>query len=109
VQILKIRSFADDETDTTPSPQDSVQLDLKSAIKNQYYSYLNEKSSSAEIWQKFPLLKDAFIFFNTPLTSSAPVERLFSFAGIIKSPRRQSLADFSFEKLVLMKANDSYI
>lgn len=30
---------------------------------------------------KFPLIREIFIKFNTPITSSGPVERLFSYAG----------------------------
>lgn len=42
------------------------------------------------------------------LPSSAPVQRLFSFASCINSPRRNALSDELFEKLVLMKANCQY-
>lgn len=82
---------------------------FKSLISNELHAYLNDPIVGADIWTKYGALKEASIVFNTPLTSSAPVERLFSFAGIINSPRRNSLADFSFEKLVLMKANVNYL
>lgn len=81
---------------------------------------------------QFPLIKEIFIKFNTPLTSSAPVERLFSFAGktfdieylwviilyeisinnyfifigMILRPQRQKLADELFEQLLILNAND---
>ena len=42
---------------------------------------------------------------NTPLPSSAAVERLFSFAGMINAPKRSMLSEENFGQLVLMKAN----
>jgi len=53
----------------------------------------------------YPYIKEIFKKFNTSLTSSAPVERLFSFATLVNSPRRHGLSDKLFEKLVLLKAN----
>lgn len=46
-----------------------------------------------------------FIKFNTPLPSSAPVERLFSFATMTNKPNAHKLADELFEKRVVLKAN----
>lgn len=74
-------------------------------ISNMMHQYLNDDDKTSNIWSKYPTLKEIALFCNTPLTSSGPVERLFSFAGIINSPRRGRLTDFSFEKLVLLKAN----
>ena len=46
--------------------------------------------------------------YNTPLPTSAPVERHFSYGGIILSPKRRRLTDERFEMLALLKANDYY-
>lgn len=51
----------------------------------------------------YPRVKKAFIKFNTSLCSSAPVERLFSFAGFLHSPTRGLLSDKMFETLVFLK------
>ena len=50
-------------------------------------------------------VKQVFIRYNTPIPSSAPVERLFSVAGLIRTAKRNRLSDHMFETLVLLKAN----
>ena len=46
-----------------------------------------------------------FIKYNTPLPSSAVVERLFSVAGDIMRLKRASLSASNFEMLVFLKVN----
>ncbi|XP_063742614.1 uncharacterized protein LOC134866395 [Eleginops maclovinus] len=53
----------------------------------------------------YPLMKQLFVRFNTTLPSSAPVERLFSFAGLVNRPHRRSLTPDMLEKLVVLKNN----
>ena len=55
---------------------------------------------------KYELIKNVFLRYNSAIPSSAPVERLFSVAGLIETPRRNRLSDLNFEKLLLMKLND---
>lgn len=79
-----------------------------SSLKCELQLYLHDKDSSLTCLKKYPTILQAFLRSNTPLTSSGPVERLFSFAGIILTPRRQCLTDDNFEKMVLFKANNKF-
>ncbi|KAL7726453.1 hypothetical protein ACLKA6_004593 [Drosophila palustris] len=74
-------------------------------VRVEFARYLNAVDASIESLNRYPTIKSAFFRYNTPLPSSAPVERLFSYAGLINGPKRQSLSDSHFEQLVLLKAN----
>ena len=52
---------------------------------------------------RYPQVKKLFVQHNAVLPSSAPVERLFSFAGMIARPHRRSLSDKTFEESLLLK------
>ncbi|KAG0728381.1 hypothetical protein GWK47_032608 [Chionoecetes opilio] len=48
---------------------------------------------------------DLFIRYNTPVPSSAAVERPFSMGSDVMRPKRSSLTAKNFEKLVFLKGN----
>ncbi|KAG0725717.1 hypothetical protein GWK47_004578 [Chionoecetes opilio] len=47
---------------------------------------------------------DLFIRYNTPMPSSAAVDRLFSMGSDVMRPKRSSLTAKNFEKLVFLKS-----
>jgi len=57
---------------------------------------------------KYPLVKQASIKYNTPMPSSAEAERLFSYASLLNVPKRGNLNDDHFEQLLLLKANNFF-
>lgn len=63
----------------------------------------HEETDLTEIQNGFPHIRALFLKYNTIISSSAPVERLFSFAKMILRPQRQNLKDDRFEKLLLLK------
>ncbi|CAI6367816.1 unnamed protein product [Macrosiphum euphorbiae] len=70
--------------------------------------FFNNKNKALTCLDSYPTIKKLFIRYNTSLPSSAPVERLFSFAGFIHAPNRSNLSNTNFEKLVFLKGNDIY-
>ena len=52
--------------------------------------YLDDKDLQIQNITKYKYTKQLFLKYNTPISSSAPLERLFNFAGLILRPRRSS-------------------
>ena len=50
-----------------------------------------------------------FIKYNTPLPSSAAVERLFSLGSVILTAKRASLTSENFQRLVFLKGNLEFL
>jgi len=74
-------------------------------VKQECLEYLKDSSREISVLQKYPSVKKVFIKYNTPLPSSGPVERLFSYSNMILNAKRQSLSDSNFENLLLLKVN----
>ena len=90
--------------------EDVVQGTLESSNKDSMLSWKPDKNQTSLSWSHFPTVHreawiDLFIRYNTPLPSSAAVERMFSTGGDILRAKRSSLAGYRFEHLVFLKGN----
>lgn len=56
----------------------------------------------------YPKIKNLFIKHNTPLPSSASVERMFSVGGLVLTPHRGHLNDDTMEQHILLKINKEF-
>lgn len=104
-------SFFEFESETPENERSSTSetKDLKEKITRRVQlhllQYLEDKRTTLPMLNDYPEIKTLFLRYNTIIPSSAPVERLFSFEGMINSPKRQQLSDELFQILVLLKAN----
>ena len=80
-----------------------------SQIQIQCALYSEEATTDLIISHKYPVAREVFVKFNSPIPSSAPVERLFSFGGWIHTEKRNRSRDSTFETLLLLKADASFM
>jgi len=104
--VIDTSAEADEDDFFVFSSQEQTKADSKANLE--VIQFFNDKNKSLSILNNYVTIKKLFVKFNTNLCSSAPVERLFSFAGFIHCPTRRNLSDHNFEKLVFLKGNKSY-
>jgi len=81
---------------------------VDSGCKVKALQFLNDPSHELEQLRKYSVVAVVFVKYNISVPSSAPVERLFSQAGLILTPRRNKLSDESFKTLLLLKKNKKF-
>ncbi|KAG7153720.1 hypothetical protein Hamer_G009389 [Homarus americanus] len=71
--------------------------------------FLGEKPSKKKTFDKdtFPnkAMRELFIKYNTPIPSSATVERMFFMGKDVLRPKRSRMSDKHFEMLVILRGN----
>lgn len=89
-------------------PSQRIQYNNENAIRIEVMSFLSscatDDDSDLKQLDSFPHIRRLFIKYNTILASSAPVERLFSYAAMILRPQRRSLLPLMFEKLMVLRS-----
>ncbi|XP_060872601.1 uncharacterized protein LOC132946572 [Metopolophium dirhodum] len=93
-----------------PPAQDSDSAEIDTSVSNtagvEALTYLNSKKKELMSLNDVPIVKQVFLKYNTTLPSSAPVERLFSKAIQVLTPRRNRLSDDVFEMLLCCKSTE---
>uniref|UniRef100_A0A8C7XJ65 BED-type domain-containing protein n=1 Tax=Oryzias sinensis TaxID=183150 RepID=A0A8C7XJ65_9TELE len=76
-------------------------------VMEEVRKYVEGTGKSLECLQDFPRVKQLFLKYNTPLPSTAPVQRLFSQKGNLVTSQRNFLTDDYFERIQLLRYNSS--
>jgi len=90
------------------SPATPVAESSFSKVELECFQYFNDCSNKLSSLSQFPIVEKMFRYYNTPLPSSAPVERVFSYGKLIMTPKRSRLTDDNFQKFLLLKCFDVF-
>ncbi|XP_029348038.1 uncharacterized protein LOC115034755 [Acyrthosiphon pisum] len=79
------------------------------SVENELNEFFKKgPTKKLNVLNSMPTLKKVFIQYNTPLPSSAAVERVFSVGGAVLSKKRGKMNDDNFEKTMILKSNKDF-
>lgn len=70
--------------------------------------YLNDDRKNLDMLNQYPTIKRIFFQYNTTLSSSTPIERVFSQCKLIFRPQRNRLSAANFERAIFLKINSKH-
>lgn len=79
------------------------------AVENELQEFLKKSpTKKLNVLNSILSMKKVIIQYNTPLSSSNPVERIFSVGGSVLFKKRGKMSDKNFEKTMLLKSNKNF-
>lgn len=78
---------------------------MDNLIETEVVQYLNDDRVDVKILNDYRFVRKVYYKFNTSLSSSAAVERVFSQSAMIFTPRRNRISNDNFEKTLFLKLN----
>lgn len=78
---------------------------FENTIESEISRYLVDPRTHYSMLNDFPHVREMFFKYNTTLSSSAPIERVFSQSKLILTPQRNRISNDRFEKTLLLKHN----
>lgn len=101
-------NMSDDANNFFNWSENKSKVDL--SLEQEITRYLSKSpTKNLNILNEMPTVKKVFLKFNTPLPSSAAVERIFSIGGAVLSKKRGRMNDKNFENVLMLKCNKSLI
>lgn len=88
-----------------PSCQNARRNSIDNQIEVEVAQYFSDPRKEINILNEYRFIRAAFYRYNTTLSSSAPVERVFSQSLMIFTPRRNRISAKSFENALILKHN----
>lgn len=103
--ITNVDNFFVSFTHRNISRRNSIETDAESEINR----YLADPRIDISILNVYPTIKELYFKYNSTLSASAAIERVFSQCALIFRPHRNRLSPGNFEKTLLLKYNRSLL
>lgn len=78
---------------------------IEGEIESEVSRFLCDERKEISILNEYPNVRGVYYKYNTTLSSSAPVERVFSQSLMIFTPRRNRISATHFDQTLLLKHN----
>lgn len=82
---------------------------IENSIDSEVSRYIADDRKEIEMLNDYPLVKKTYLKFNTTLSASAPIERVFSQSKLLFRPQRNRLSAGNFERALLLGINESLV
>ena len=97
-ESAQLNTFFDFSSYSTSTDQ---HLQTNDNVELLVLQYFTDNRNDYTSLNAYPIIKNIFLKYNTSLPSSATVERLFSFATIINSPKANRLTNKMFKQKIV--------
>lgn len=114
-QLKRTETVPEDLPESAPQSSEFVRrFDSRRVIRSHPFesekeadvnTFLSSPQTDYKIFQRFPHMRHIFLKYNTKLSYSAAVERVFSQTLMIFTPRRNRLSADHFEQALMLKHN----
>lgn len=103
--LAQTDSFFVDFTHRNRSRRNSIENDVESEMSR----YLNDARAEITMLNEYPLIRELYFRYNTTLSASAAIERVFIQSALIFRPHRNRISPANFERTLLLKYNRKLI